>query len=114
MKHVDAILGKVLRSAVRERLDVLSELAGRGEAASLLSVAKTEIPRLVEGWRQLLTAHEADEKGNCPECSGRRRPQQAPCAVWRAAYDHLVAGALAPRSARHQLFGDSISPEPVP
>ncbi|GAA2334301.1 hypothetical protein GCM10009854_07390 [Saccharopolyspora halophila] len=111
---MDAILGTVLRSAVRERLDVLSELANRGDAASLLSVARTEIPRLIEGWRTLLTAHEADEKGNCPECSGRRSPQAAPCAVWRSAYDHLVAGALAPSPARHQLSAQELRPELVP
>jgi hypothetical protein len=111
---MDAILGTVLRSAVRERLDVLSELAGRGDAAALVSVARAEIPRLIEGWRKLLTAHEADEKGNCPECSGRRRPQQAPCAVWRSAYDHLVAGALAPSPARHQLSAREARAQPVP
>ncbi|MGJ7909118.1 hypothetical protein ACOQFL_21875 [Actinopolyspora sp. H202] len=98
---MDAILGQVLRNAVWERLDVLSELANRADAASLLSVARSEIPRLTAGWRTLLTAHEPDERGNCPECSTRLRQRKAPCAVWRSAYEHLVAGGLAPRPARH-------------
>lgn len=112
---MDEILGQVLRSAVRERLDVLSELADRADASSLLSVARSEIPRLTAGWRALLTAHEADEKGNCPECSGRRRPMKAPCSVWESAYEHLVAGALAPRPARHLRPAHALQPAtPVP
>ncbi|GAA4865003.1 MULTISPECIES: hypothetical protein [Saccharopolyspora] len=98
---MDEILGQVLRRAVWERLDLLSELADRADAPSLLSVARSELPRLTEGWRTLLAAHDADDKGNCPECSSRWRPQKAPCSVWRSAYEHLVSGGLAPRPARH-------------
>jgi hypothetical protein len=100
---VDEILGQVLRNAVWERLDLLTELASRADAPSLLSVARSELPRLTEGWRALLAAHEPDEKGNCPECSGRWRQQKSPCSVWRTAYEHLVTGGLAPaRPARHE------------
>jgi hypothetical protein len=98
---VDEILGQVLRDAVWERLDALTELANRADAPSLLSVARSELPRLTEGWRTLLAAHEPDDRGNCPECSSRWRQQKTPCSVWRSAYEHLVAGALAPRPARH-------------
>ncbi|GAB3438316.1 hypothetical protein [Actinophytocola sediminis] len=93
---MDEILGQVLRNAVWERLDMLSELADRADAPSLLSVARSELPRLTEGWRAMLAAHEPDEKGNCPVCSTRWRQQKAPCSVWQAAYEHLVAGGLAP------------------
>ncbi|QGK68217.1 hypothetical protein GIY23_00250 [Allosaccharopolyspora coralli] len=99
---MDEILGQVLRKAVWERLDLLSELAHRADAPSLLSVARSEIPRLTEGWRTLLAAHEPDSRDHCPECSTRWRPQKAPCSVWRSAYEHLVAGGLAPRPGRHQ------------
>ena len=95
-------LGQVLRNAVWERLDALAELANRADAPSPLSAARSEVPRLVEGWRTLLTAHESDARGNCAQCSTRRRPRRAPCAVWHSAYEHLAAGALAPRPARHQ------------
>jgi hypothetical protein len=100
---MDEILGQVLRNAVWERLDMLSELANRADAPSLLSVARSELPRLTEGWRSMLAAHEPDEKGNCPACSSRWRQQKAPCSVWQAAYEHLVAGGLAPtpQPARH-------------
>jgi hypothetical protein len=100
---VDEILGQVLRDAVWERLDMLSELANRADAPSLLSVARSELPRLTEGWRAMLAEHEPDEKGNCPTCSGRWRQQKAPCAVWRAAHEHLVVGGLAPErpAGRH-------------
>lgn len=112
---VDEILGQVLRDAVWERLDVLTELADRADAPALPSVAHSELPRLTEGWRTLLTAHEPDDKGNCPECSIHWRPQRAPCSVWRSAYEHLVAGALAPRPARHPRAAHTLRPAaPVP
>jgi hypothetical protein len=88
---VDQILGQILREAVWERLDMLDELATNADAPSLASVARTELPRLTDGWRALLKAHEPDHKGNCPSCSSRLRPQKAPCSVWQAASEHLVA-----------------------
>ncbi|GAA4856600.1 hypothetical protein [Saccharopolyspora rosea] len=107
---MDEILGQVLRNAVWERLDVLTELANRADAPSLLTVARSELPRLTAGWRTLLAAHEPDSRGNCPECSSRRRPSKAPCSVWRAAYEHLVSGALAPRPARHLRPAHALRP----
>ncbi|WP_182546810.1 hypothetical protein [Halosaccharopolyspora lacisalsi] len=100
---MDEILGQVLRDAVWERLDVLTELAEHADAPSLLSVACSELPRITNEWRALLTVHEPDDRGDCPECSSRWRRSRAPCAVWRSAYEHLVAGGLAPRPARHLL-----------
>ncbi|ASO17718.1 hypothetical protein FHR81_003901 [Actinoalloteichus hoggarensis] len=93
---MDEILGRVLRTAVWERLDMLTRLAERADTSSLLSVARSELPRLTECWRELLSAHQPDNRGNCRECSTRWRQQQAPCEVWRAAYEHLVMGGLAP------------------
>jgi hypothetical protein len=97
---VDQILGQILRQAVWERLDMLDELAAKADADSLLSVARTELPRLTDGWRALLAAHEPDSRGRCPECSRRWRPRSAPCTVWRAAHDNLVS-AEPPPPARH-------------
>ncbi len=92
---------------------MLSELANRADAPSLLSVARSELPKLTEGWRAMLSAHEPDDRGNCPVCSSRWRQQKAPCSVWRAAYEHLVAGGLAPQqTARHAL--DERAPLPAP
>jgi hypothetical protein len=88
---VDQILGQILRQAVWERLDLLDELATHADASSLASVAHTELPRLTGGWRALLAQHEPDSKGNCPTCSSRWRAQKAPCTVWQAAHQHLVA-----------------------
>jgi len=111
---MDEILGQVLRNAVWERLDMLSELADRADAPSLLSVARSELPRLTEGWRSMLAAHEPDEKGNCQVCSTRWRQQKAPCSVWQAAYEHLVAGGLAPSpsNARHAMPEQKSAPPP--
>lgn len=97
---MDQILGQVLRNAVWERLDMLSDLAERADAPSLLSVARTELPRLAEGWRAMLRAHEPDGRGDCPTCSTRWHRAKAPCSVWQAAHEHLVAGGLAPAQGR--------------
>jgi hypothetical protein len=100
---VDQILGQVLRNAVWERLDMLSDLATRADAHSLVSVARSELPRLTEGWRSMLLAHEPDERGDCPTCSTRWHRCKAPCSVWQAAHEHLVVGGLAPqRDPRRQ------------
>lgn len=97
---MDQILGQILRQAVWERLDLLDELASSADAQSLVSVARTEVPRLTDGWRALLAAHEPDSRGRCPECSHRWQPRRAPCSVWRVAHDNLVAAEGGPQS-RH-------------
>ncbi|GLY64137.1 hypothetical protein [Amycolatopsis taiwanensis] len=94
---MDQILGQVLRNAVWERLDMLADLADRADAQSLVSVARSELPRLTEGWRAMLSAHEPDERGDCPTCSTRWHRCKAPCSVWQVAHEHLVAGGLAPQ-----------------
>ncbi|MFF0144524.1 MULTISPECIES: hypothetical protein [Amycolatopsis] len=95
---MDQVLGQVLRNAVWERLDLLTELADRADAPSLVSVARSELPRLAEGWRAMLQAHEPDERGDCPTCSTRWHRCKAPCSVWQVAHEHLVAGGLAPQA----------------
>ncbi|QRP45954.1 hypothetical protein [Amycolatopsis sp. FDAARGOS 1241] len=95
---MDQVLGQVLRNAVWERLDMLSDLANRADAQSLVSVARSELPRLTEGWRAMLQAHEPDERGDCPTCSTRWHRCKAPCSVWQVAHEHLVAGGLAPQA----------------
>ncbi|WP_236790258.1 hypothetical protein [Amycolatopsis sp. GM8] len=94
---MDQILGQVLRDAVWERLDMLADLASRADTDSLVSVARSELPRLTEGWRAMLSAHEPDERGDCPTCSTRWHRCKAPCSVWQVAHEHLVAGGLAPQ-----------------
>lgn len=104
-----------MRNAVWERLDALTELANRADAPALLAVARSELLRLTEGWRKLLTAHESDERGDCRECSTRHRRLEAPCSVWRTAYEHLMAGALAPCPVRHSRPAGAPHPAaPVP
>jgi hypothetical protein len=92
---VDQILGQVLRNAVWERLDRLTDVANDADAPALISVARSELPRLAEGWRAILRVHEPDERGDCPTCSTRWHKCKAPCSVWQVAHDHLVAGGLA-------------------
>lgn len=87
-----------LRQVVRSRLDELDEIARDADPEALLPLARTEISRLAEGWRLLLTVHEPDENGRCRACP-RRLWQRWPCRVWRMAHDHLIGGGL-PHSRR--------------
>ncbi|MGH3933827.1 MAG: hypothetical protein ACRDS1_02400 [Pseudonocardiaceae bacterium] len=91
--EVDRVLGQILRQAVWDRLDMLDELASSADNGSLLSVARSELPRLIYGWRALLATHAPDPRGRCPQCSSRWRPRASPCSVWRAAHEHLVSDA---------------------
>ena len=112
---MDQVLGQVLRNAVWERLDMLTDLANRADAQSLVSVARSELPRLTEAWRAMLKMHEPDERGDCPTCSTRWHRCKAPCSVWQVAHEHLVAGGLAPQQqapAAGRLQGRRKNPLP--
>lgn len=74
---------------------MLSDLANRADEPSLVSVARSELPRLTDGWREMLRSHEPDDRGDCPTCSTRWHKVKAPCTVWQVAHEHLVAGGLA-------------------
>jgi len=95
---VDRVLGQILRQAVWDRLDMLDELASSADNGSLLSVARSELPRLTYGWRALLATHAPDSRGGCPQCSSRWRPRASPCKVWRAAHEHLVSAEAVPHT----------------
>jgi hypothetical protein len=95
---VDRVLGEMLQQAVWDRLDMLDELVNSADNESLLSLARSELPRLTHGWRALLATHEPDRQGHCRECSSRWRPRAAPCTVWRTAHEHLVSTTRHPTS----------------
>jgi hypothetical protein len=88
---VDQALSQILQRAVWERLDMLEKLASSADNGSLLSLARSELPRLTRGWGALLATHAPDPRGRCPECSSRWRPRAVTCNVWRAAYERLVS-----------------------
>jgi hypothetical protein len=92
---------------------MLADLANRADTDSLVSVARSELPRLTEGWRAMLSAHEPDERGDCPTCSTRWHRCKAPCSVWQVAHEHLVAGGLAPQQDLRRSWRRSKS-ETVP
>ena len=96
---MDQILGQILRQAVWERLDMLDELANSADNGSLLSAARSELPRLTHGWRALLASHAPDSRGRCPECSGHWRSRAASCSVWQAAHEHLISAETVPSQA---------------
>lgn len=100
---MDEILAATMRDAVYGRLDYLDRLVTDADEPSRAALADTEISRLTRAWRDLLAAHQPDEHGRCPQCSGWRRPRQHPCSVWTTAHQHVIAadGPPAATSGRH-------------
>ena len=91
------------RRAVLNRLAALDEVADRAEPSTLLPTARTELRRLAEGWRGLLTAHRADADGRCTTCRTGVRARRWPCQVWRAAHEQLIGDGLPHRKRPHPL-----------
>ena len=84
-------MDEALRNSVMRRLDMFDSLDG-DRPEHVLPQARTELYRLVQGWRLLLSVHQCDpaESGrhrHCAACPGRRR---WPCPVWLMAQRHLL------------------------
>jgi hypothetical protein len=92
-----------VRRAVLHRLDMLDRAAGHAEPSTLLPLARTELRRLADGWRRLLTTHRADPDGRCLACQHGRRARRWPCQVWRSAHEQLIGDGLPHRSRPHPL-----------
>jgi hypothetical protein len=92
-----------LRRAVLHHLDVLERAVDQADPPTLLPLARTELHRLVDGWRRLLHSHRADGSGRCAACRrgllGRRRP----CPIWRLAHQQLLEEGP-PRRPRRLSF----------
>ncbi|HEX3591237.1 MAG TPA: hypothetical protein VHV74_16555 [Pseudonocardiaceae bacterium] len=90
-----------MRAAVLRRLAMLDDLARHGPEDALLPLARTELHRLADGWRMLLTVHEPGENGRCTACPPGLRGRRWPCRVWTMAYQHLIGEHAPTRSRRH-------------
>jgi hypothetical protein len=94
---------EALRAAVMRRLALLDEAAETGEADALVPLARSEIHRLADGWRLLLTVHQPDPDGRCGACPGVLRHKKWPCQVWTMAHQHLIGDGLPHRERRRPL-----------
>lgn len=88
---VDEVLNLTLRTAVHDRLDYLDTLVDKADELSKSRLADTVITQLTSAWRELLAAHEPDERGRCPACSAPRLFGRSRCTVWRTAHSCLIA-----------------------
>ncbi|MDQ3405390.1 MAG: hypothetical protein M3443_11910 [Actinomycetota bacterium] len=93
----------VLRDAVLRRLALLDEAAGAADADTLLPLARSEITRLADGWRLLLTVHQPNDDGRCQACPPGFRRRRWPCQVWRMAHEHLIGEGVAHRDRKRPL-----------
>lgn len=89
------------RAAVLNRLAAVDKAADQTDPAKLLPVARTELRRLADSWRRLLTDHRADPTGRCEACRARNR--RWPCPVWRTAHEQLIGEGLPHRRRPHPL-----------
>ena len=96
-------MDEALRAAVMRRLALLDEAAETGEAEALVPLARSEIHRLADGWRLLLTVHQPDPDGRCGACPGILRHKKWPCQVWTMAHQHLIGDGLPHRERRRPL-----------
>jgi hypothetical protein len=94
---------EALRKAVMQRLALLDKVAEQGEAESLVPLARSEIHRLADGWRLLLTVHQPDEDSRCRACPGWLRRRRWPCQIWTMAHQHLIGEGVAHRDRRKPL-----------
>ncbi|HEX3782953.1 MAG TPA: hypothetical protein VHX38_25075 [Pseudonocardiaceae bacterium] len=86
-----------LRDAVLNRLAALEHIAEDGADGGLearLPLARSELYRLADGWRLLLTVHSAGADGRCRACPGWVRRRRWPCPVWLMAHRHLLGDTL--------------------
>lgn len=88
------------RRAVLSRLDAVDRVAVQADPSTLLPLARTELRRLTDGWRRLLTTHSAAPEGHCEGCRPGIRSRRWPCQVWRAAHDQLIGDG---EQHRHRL-----------
>jgi hypothetical protein len=91
------------RRAVLNRLAAVDQVAGQGDPAKLLPLARTELCRLAESWRRLLTAHRPDPDGRCAGCRHGIRARRWPCQVWRSAHEQLIGEGVPHRRRTHPL-----------
>lgn len=94
---------ELMRAQVLRRLALLDDMAKYGEADSLVPLARTELHRLADGWRLLLTVHQPGADGRCRACPARLRRRRWPCRVWTMAYRHLIGDGLPSRPRRLSL-----------
>ena len=97
-----------LRRAVLHRLTALEQIADDDTGlAGQLPLARSELSRLADGWRLLLTVHSSGEDGRCQACPGWvQQRRRWPCPVRLMAHQHLLGDTLPvrlPLTRRHPL-----------
>ncbi|MET8757564.1 hypothetical protein [Lentzea sp. NPDC004782] len=64
----NGVLEKILRDELTRDLEQLGTVAADGDDASVLSIARHDMPRLVAALMALVDQHKPDADGRCREC----------------------------------------------
>jgi hypothetical protein len=91
------------RRAVLNRLAAVDQAAAQADPSTVLPMARSELRRLADSWRRLLTAHQADPEGRCEACRTGIRARRWPCQVWRAAHEQLIGDGVPHRRRTYPL-----------
>jgi hypothetical protein len=85
------IFGELEASLASYLTDVIRR-AEYGDERTAATVARCEVPRLVEALKAVLDEHEPDQFGRCPNCRhGRFGRAPAPCRAYLSAHLCLLA-----------------------
>jgi hypothetical protein len=80
-----------LETSLADYLTDITYRARFGDELALATVARLELPRLVEALKAVLNEHSPDEYGRCPRCRIRRFGRApAPCRAYLTAHLCLV------------------------
>ncbi|MDX8033804.1 hypothetical protein SK803_26585 [Lentzea sp. BCCO 10_0856] len=87
------VLFSELRRRLADHLDLVSRIAVDGDGASVLAMARREVPQLVAALRVLVDEHQPDENGQCKRCRSGPiwRRVSSPCRMLINV--HLATGA---------------------
>lgn len=71
------------REAVYARLRRYTAALDDPDDQIIATIARTELPRYVQYWMELLAQHKPTASGKCPTCSRWWCPVPVPCDTWK-------------------------------
>jgi hypothetical protein len=107
------IFGQLEASLAGYLADVVNRVE-RGDDRTVASVARCELPRIVEALRAALDEHDPDQSGRCPSCrQGRFGRTPTPCRAYLSAHLCLLAAEEEPAAPVVEMTTTPMRRRPV-